>query len=600
MGKSMPYPEKSKEKSFLLISLGYSDGSSIEEETSYIQLGILYLATVLKNNNYRVKVLFKDYPDPDLIIEKIKEENAFLAGFYSTTENIYRTLKCINFIKKSFPELIIILGGPHGTVTDKELMEKEKNIDIIVRNEGEETILDLAKFFIDRNGNLDGIKGITYREKDLIIRNPDRPFIENLDSLPIPDRDLLYEPIKTFDKLYPRIITGRGCPFKCAFCYEGMSGNKYRMRSAENVIEEIDYILERGEIRYIRFLDDTFTVNPRRTMKICNALRERSKEGKNFMWFAEGRVDVLSKNPRLLYAMSLSGIANIQLGVECADQKILDLYEKNITLRQIEEVVYLCSQALIPSISINFILGGPFESKETIKKNLEFIEKLMKIAPGRLNVSSSLLVPFPGTAISRNPEKYGLNIIDPDCITGMTNETCYCETEYLDRYELTNIKRNFSREIEKMMINISKEVPYHTVSQNFSLQFFGLSTPWYILFSRDIGIKRYFNLKLHGANLSLSEIPSEQIDSFYPTRTYNLNYNEKDLVILDKVYGKEILNNEESRIYELSSGKRTFNDIVKIAGEKIFKDLSERDLMEKVMNTYIRLESLHSIIFAKI
>ena len=600
MEKSIPSPKNTESKSFLLISLGYSDGSSLEKETCFIQLGILSLATVLNNNNYKVNLLFSDYPDLDLIIDKIKKENVLIVGFYTTTENIYRTLKCANILKQNYPEITIILGGPHATVMDREILEKENTIDLIVRKEAEEIIVSLARFFIDKKGCLKDIKGITYREKGEILRNSDAPFIEDLNSLPIPDRDLLEEPIKTFDTLYPRIITGRGCPFQCAFCFEGMSGNRYRMRSAENVIEEIDYIISRGEIRYIRFLDDTFTVDPRRTMKICNALRDRSEEGRKFMWFAEGRVDVLSKNPRLIYAMSLAGIANIQLGLECADQKTLDIYQKNITLKQIEDVVKICSDALIPSISVNFILGGPFENKEIYEKNLAFVRKLMNIAPGRLNVSSSLLVPFPGTAIRKYPEKYGLKIIDSSCVTGMTNETCYCETEFLDKYDLTNMKREFSREVEKMMIQVSKNMPYHVVEQNFSLQFYGLTPPWQILFSRDRGIKKFFNLKLHGANLSLKEIGEKNISTYYPTRTYNLNYNKENCVIFEKVYGEETLSQQDSRLYELSSGKRRFRDVVKAAKETVFKENTPEEVYNKTIDFYNRMEKVHSIIFAKI
>jgi len=584
----------------LLVSLGYSQGAFMKKETSFVQLGLLYLATVLKKNNYRANLLFSDYPDISLIIEKIKSEKVVIVGFYTTTENIFRSIKCSNVLKKSCPDLIIIMGGPHASVMDEEILEKETSVDVIVRKEGENILPELVRFYIEATGDLKDIKGITYRDGNRVIRNFDGPFIEDLDTLPLPDRDLLDEPIKTFDIQFPRIITGRGCPFQCAFCHQGMGGNRYRMRSAENVLEEVDCLLKRGPVKYIRFLDDTFMVNIRRTMKLCRGLRERSGEGKNFMWFAEGRVDILSQYPRLIYEMSLAGLANIQLGVECAHQATLDIYNKKITLEQIEEVVLLCGDAKIPCISINFILGGPFETREIYEKNLKFAEKLMKIAPGRVNIISSLLVPFPGTAIRKEPDKFGLKIIDGDCITGMTNETCFCETEDLDRYELANMKMDFAKQTREIMIRNSREIPFETVSQNFSLKFYGIETSWYNILSEDTGIKRYFNLKLHRSNLSMEEISEENFPSFYPTRTYPLNYNENNLLILEKTYGSEIFNSFDTRLYELSSGKRMVKDIVNKIKEEFFEVLPVDEVYKRVKTSYRGMEKLQSIVFAKI
>jgi len=441
-------------QSILLIYTGYSDGIHPEDDVQVIQLGILYLGTVLKQHGYKVKILNTYYPDTEKISQEIKNENINIVGFYTTTENIYRCLRCAGELKSNSPDVLIIMGGPHASIKDIDILEEEKSVDIIIRKEGEYTLLEVVKCYSLLSKNLRNIKGITYRKDNKILRNPDRPLIENLDSIPLPDRDLLSESLRSFDITYPRIITGRGCPFSCAFCYEGFSGSKYRMRSAENVLSEIDYLLKRGNVKYIRFMDDTFTISPLRTLKICRGLRERREKG--FLWFAEGRVDILAKHPDLIYEMSMAGLVNLHIGVECADQKTLDIYKKNITLEQVEKVVKTCCKAQIPLISMNFILGGPVDSKEVYYKNLDFIKKLMKLAPGRLQITSALLIPFPGTKISNHPEKYGLNIIDPLCKTGITNETCYCETEFLNKYELIRMKRNFDMEVDKIIIETSR------------------------------------------------------------------------------------------------------------------------------------------------
>ncbi len=586
--------------SVMLAYFGYSYGVDLHKATRNVQLGILYLGTVLKNNGYKVNILCTDFPYLDEIIEKIRNNHIAIVGFYTITDNINRCVRCADILKDLFPELIILMGGPHASVLDKEILETYKSVDIIVRGEGEYTLLGLTKFFYDGSGELKNIKGITYRENNEIRRNDDAPFVSDLDSLPFPDRDLLEEPVRSTDIFYPRIITGRGCPFKCAFCYEGFHGSVYRMRSAEDVLGEVDSLIKRGEIGYILFLDDTFSVHPQRTMKICKGLRNMSEEGRNFVWFSEGRVDVLSKYPRMIYAMKLAGLAVIQLGVECADQKILDMYEKHITLEQIEEVIKICVDARIPSVSINFILGGPFESGELYEKNLNFVRKLMKIAPGRLNVSSTLLAPFYGTGIMKEPARFGLKIIDRECKTGITNKTCFCETDDMNEYELTRLRIDFDREVLNIMIDASKDLTRDIIYEIFSVKYFGVDSQWTTLLSSDRGIKRFINLKLHEAYCAMDEVNEHEILNYYPVRTYPLVYDDNNRVIFYKIYGKEILNDIDSRLYEYSSGKRTFGEILKIAKEKLFRDLPAEEVYNRLKDFYVTVDKLYGVIFSKI
>jgi len=586
---------------FFLISTGYSYGINQEEESNFIQLGLLYLGTVLKKKGYKVKILCTYYPDIDEIKETIKNENIRIVGFYTTTENIYRCFNCASVLKEEFSPIKIIMGGPYATAMDKAILEEEESVDLIVRGEGENTISELAEFFFEGTGELENIKGITYRKDGDISSNPDRPFIEDPDIIPIPDRDLLEEPLRSFDRIYPRITTGRGCPFKCAFCYEGSSGSRYRFRSPENVLKEIDYLMERGDLKYIRFMDDTFTAKPGRTLKICKGLRDRSEGGKKFVWFAEGRVDILSKNPRLIYEMSMAGLVNLHIGVECADQRVLDIYRKNITLEQIETVVKISADALIPIISMNFIIGGPLESEEIYKKNLAFVKKLMEIAPGRIFVTSALLVPFPGTQIREFPEKFGLSIIDHECKMGMTNETCYAETENMNKYELIKYKRKFDREVDRLFVEMSNNIPRDVIFQHMGLQYYSIkSNLWHIL-SFDVGIRKFFNLISHKTYFTLDDIiDRKDILDFCPTATYLLNYNKDNLVFFPKLYGEEVLDPIESQLYEYSSGKFTFREIIDIAKEKIFKEESPEEVYRKIIDFYRRIDKFYAIIFARV
>jgi len=590
-----------KHRTILLISLAYSFGERLEKETRNIQIGILYLGTVLKNNGYRVKLLYSDYPDIESIVEKVKKERVFIVGFYTNTDNIYRCIRCARVLKRTFSDIIIIMGGPHATVMDMDILEREESIDLIVRGEGENILLEIVRFYFEGYGKLKNIKGITYREKEKKFSNSSASFIDDLDSLPLPDIDLLEdEQLKMTSILYPRIITGRGCPFKCAFCHEGFHGGTYRIRSATNVLQEVDYYLNKGKVRYILFLDDTFTVNPRRTIEICRGLRERSKEGTNFVWFAEGRVDLLARYPRLIYEMSLAGLAILQLGVECSEEKVLNLYQKNITLEQIEKVVTCCVDAMLPGISINFIIGGPMESIGLYEKNLDFIRKLMKIAPGMINVSATLLAPYPGTRIMKYPEKFGLKIIDSECKTGLSHKTCFCESEYLNEYELTNLRENFDRAVREIMLEVSKEITPAIIETNFALKSFGINTTWLDFFSGDIGIKRFFDLKYYESIISPCQVKEEDFLKYYPIRSYPLRYNDENLLLLDKFYGQKTLDKIDTALYDLSSGKRNVEEILKLAEENIFKGLRSDEIYKRIKDFYKRMEDLHAIIFARV
>jgi len=583
----------------LLFCTGYSGGMVQEIETSFIQIGILSLGTVLKENGYKVKVLITYYPDMDEIKEFIKKEKIKIVGFYTTTENIFRCFNCSRIIKRAFPDIIIIAGGTHVRIMDKDTLEREETIDLIVRREGEVPLLEIVNYYFQGSGSLKDIKGITYRDGKKIKCNPEAPVIENLDTLPLLDRDLLEEPLRSTDRLYPRIVTARGCPFMCAFCYESSSGSKYRRRSIGNILTEVDYLLERGNLKYLRINDDSFTVDPEFVSKLCRGLKERGG-GKKFVWYCEGRFDVLAGMPDLLSEMVESGLANVHTGLECCDQRVLDLYQKGITLEQIEQVVRSCKNAGVPVLTMNIVVGGPLESQDLYKTNLNFVRKIMAIAPGRLMVTTALTIPFPGTRIRNNPEKFGIKIFDYDCRTGLTNETCYAETEFMSKYDLTRYKRNFDREVDKIVMELLTEIPRDLFYKHIKLQTYGVKSNLLHLVSFDKGVKKFFDLKCHKSYLSLDEIDEKGLFAFYPTATYPIDYNSENLVVLDKIFETETLDFTKSRLYEISYGRMSVRDIINFAQNNIFKDLKPEEVKERVLDFYRYMDKIYGVVFSKI
>ncbi|HPZ06493.1 MAG TPA: cobalamin-dependent protein, partial [Candidatus Eremiobacteraeota bacterium] len=252
-----------KRDQIFLFYIVFSDGLKLYKGCTHIPIGLLSIGTFLQERNYQIKLICDRYPDMDEIKRAISYSRVRVAGFYTSTDNIYRVIEISKFIKQNFPGIIIIFGGPHATVRPVEVLEGSP-ADIVVRYEGEYTMLDLMNYFFLDEGKLENIPGIVYRDGNSIKSNPLRPCIDNLDELPIINRDLA----PTREGVVS-ILTGRGCPYECTFCFQA-TGHYHRMRSIEHVLKELDEVLNTyDDPLYLGFIDDTFIAHPERTIKLC-------------------------------------------------------------------------------------------------------------------------------------------------------------------------------------------------------------------------------------------------------------------------------------------------------------------------------------------
>ena len=199
-----------------------------------------------------------------------------VVGLTSTTLTYKSALKIIKVAKKALHNCLTIIGGSHVTFWDDKALQECPQLDIVVRKEGENTLVELMQK-LEAGKSFSDVLGITYRKDGKIVKNPDRPYIEDLDSLPFPAFHLF--PLKQFNKygniIFP-VMTSRGCTFWCEFCTAvRMFGRKYRMRSPKKVVDEIEYLYRKyGEKQYT-FYDDAFTVDQARTKEICNEILKR-------------------------------------------------------------------------------------------------------------------------------------------------------------------------------------------------------------------------------------------------------------------------------------------------------------------------------------
>jgi len=373
-------------------------------DTSFVAppLGLAYLASTIKEKGYQV--IIKDYLlekfNQDDFLDFIKKEKISLIGLTAVTPNISNALLVAELIKKEMPETIIVLGGPHATLQARETLEQSKYIDFIVRGEGEFTFTDLIEYIISQK-NLSEIKGLTFRKNGQIIETPAAEFIQDLNNLPYPARELLA--IKDYSEYLPcrekpatTIFTSRGCPFHCIFCSKPIGGNKPRYRSPENILAEIKLLKRDYNVKEIIFYDDTFTLNRQRIIDLCQLI---IKENLKINWKCETRVNLVDKE--LLETMKKAGCYLISYGFESGNQRILNILKKGTTLEQIKKAVYLTREAGIEILGY-FMLGIPGETKKEIEQTIDLAKNL------NLDyVQFSIATAYPGTELYQIVQRQG-------------------------------------------------------------------------------------------------------------------------------------------------------------------------------------------------
>ncbi len=350
-------------------------------------LGLAYMAAVLEQNGFEVKII--DSPVLDFDHQKIKTElesyQPTIVGVGSMTPTIESALKCARIAKEAAPDAQVLMGGPHATFADTEILSSEKAVDVIVRGEGEETIVELAK-----KAPLGDIKGISFRKDNQIIKTAARQFIQNLDALPRPAYKFL--PMKKYNitgrNLLP-IISSRGCPFQCPFCVATqMFGAQFRARSPKNVLDELEWLRDEYGAEGIAFQDDTLTFDKKRTVDICDGIIERKI---NLPWGCGTRADVVTKE--VLDKMSKAHCNETMFGVESGCQRMRDVLKKRVSTEQIEKAIKWTKEAGI-FVTVSVILGYPGETKETLQETLDFVRR---VEPDDVWLCHA--TPYPGTCL---------------------------------------------------------------------------------------------------------------------------------------------------------------------------------------------------------
>lgn len=405
-------------------------------EFPILHLGLTYLAAVLENEGVEVQILdlLVTRYSPEKIERKIQEFRPQICGTSCVTMNYHMGSEILRVCKEVDPSITTIIGGPHVSFAVEEALQEAGWIDLVVKKEGERTLLELVSV-LGRRGDLRDVKGIGFRLNGQIVMTEERPFIEDLDELPLPARRLL--PLSRYRALRSgcSVITSRGCPFNCIFCCGSrMIGRRARLRSPEKVVDEIEFVCKNLGFSQILIEDDLFTVNHRHVYEICD---EIIKRGLGVDWRAFARVDTVDRP--LLERMREAGCSWICYGVESGNQEILDMAKKKVTLAQTREAVELTKEVGIEALA-SFIIGLPGETKETLAETIRFAKDL------GCRYGFHVLAPFPGTEVRELAESFGLRILTDDWQRYDANQAV-AETSGASARDLNDVAERYNEDV---------------------------------------------------------------------------------------------------------------------------------------------------------
>ena len=347
--------------------------------TLYFPMWLAYAAGVAIEKGFDVD--FIDAPadglSMDAVEERVRKFNPSLIVMDTSTPSIKNDVAVGGRLKGICPNVFIALVGTHVSALPEEVLTMDTRIDVVARFEYDHTILNLAKT-LNAKGDLKDVMGISYRDGNKVIHNERQPYIENLDEIPfvskVYKKFLKIENYFNPNALYPMvtITSSRGCPFPCTFCVypQTLMGRGFRLRTVENVVAEMEYIVENfPQAKAIFFEDDTMTVNKKRCQELAELIIKR---GVNISWTANARVGLDYDTMRM---MKQSGCRSLCVGFESGSQKILDSMKKKTTMDEMKEFMENAKKAGI-LIHGCFMAGLPGETRDTLKETLGLAKEL--------------------------------------------------------------------------------------------------------------------------------------------------------------------------------------------------------------------------------
>ncbi|MCR5030678.1 MAG: radical SAM protein [Selenomonadaceae bacterium] len=344
-------------------------------------LGIAYVSAALKatgRNVYCLNLNLDIRNIDNLIEEYIKKYDISCIATAGLSPHFCQIRDFISYAKKIRPSIVSIVGGGLMTASPEVVMKGIPAADIGIINEGELTIQELAEH-IENGNSLENVAGIYYRnQRSELVKTKPRKDIEDLDSLPFPDYDGFGFDGHSGDVT---LCTSRSCPYQCAFCFH-TCGLKYRSRSLDNIFKEIDWLVEKYDIKAVGILDELFSINNDKVNEFCRRIKNY-----NLKWSCQLRVDNIDLDT--LVNMKEAGCDSISFGIESADNRVLKSMKKHITIEQVEYALDIAKKAKIQPFG-NLLIGDIADDVESVRTNIAWFQKHPEL---NLDIIRTLILP---------------------------------------------------------------------------------------------------------------------------------------------------------------------------------------------------------------
>lgn len=332
-------------------------------------LGLGYIAAYLKSHGVSVELVDCTFADEKEAVERVRRSRPRIIGVQVMFSMKEKALEFARIFRNDCE--VLVAGGPLATSSPEEFLS---SFDVVVIGEGEQTMLELVQAVQDGEG-LANVSGIAFKEKGEAKFAPARVLIEDLDSVPLPSREMFdndaykHHYKRSFGYSTTSIMTSRGCPFQCDFCSRPVFGNRFRSRTAANVAEEVEEVRELGYER-VWFADDCFTLNRKRLLSICDELMRRHS---GIGWECLSRVDTVDLE--VAERMKKAGCVRVFFGLESGNDAILKTMRKQATVKQARDAVDVFNRVGVQTGAF-FILGYPGEDGNTILETVDFASSL--------------------------------------------------------------------------------------------------------------------------------------------------------------------------------------------------------------------------------
>lgn len=347
-------------------------GRKSREKMIWPQSSLAYLAAMVPEDmTVRIIDAIAEEMSPEDFKKEIETEKPKFYVSYVTGTTFAMDAKGIQWAKAAGATTIAV--GTHVSAVPQNTIELIPELDFVIRHEPEMSFKDIIDYTLANRPPQD-IKGVVFRGEDgQPVLSPDRPLMESLDELPIPKQHLL--PLDKYKmpflgKRYVWVLTNRGCPYRCTYCFEGVVwGKSVRYRSAESIYEELEYLAAHN-VRNVLFLADLFTYDKEGVNKLCDLIIER---GLKIRWTCNSRVDTIDEDQ--LIKMKKAGCWLVAFGVESGSQKVLDNVKKDAKVETAAETIRMCHKHGVKTWAY-FIIGLPGENKQTVRETIDFAKSV--------------------------------------------------------------------------------------------------------------------------------------------------------------------------------------------------------------------------------